>query len=142
MIYVDTSVLAAYYCPEEFSDLAQAELTGQRIRVLSRLVELELCSALSLKARSGQLSLASANRVLSIFEVHKSAGAYQWVEIGPAEYRLACQWVSRFTTPLRSLDALHLAAAFVHELTLLTSDLKLSRAADHLGVPNRLLARP
>lgn len=140
--YVDTSVLAAYYCPEALSSLAQAEITSLRAPTISRLVDLEFCSAVSLKVRVGQLDHASANRVLSLFDLHKGAGAYQIAEVGVAEYRLAHQWISRFSTSLRTLDALHLATAFANGITLLTSDLKLSQSADQLGVDNRLLLSP
>ncbi len=96
--------------------------------MISHLVDLELCSAVALKVRTGHLDLTSANRVLSIFEVHKSTGVFQWVEIGAVEYRMARQWISGFATPLRSLDALHL-----------TADIKLSQAAALFGVSHRLL---
>jgi predicted nucleic acid-binding protein len=119
--------------------LVQAEITSLPSVMISRLVDLEFCSAVSLKVRAGQLYHVSANRVLSTFEVHKAAGGYHWAEIGPPEYLLARQWISRFTTPLRTLDALHLAAAFANGIPLLTSDIKLSQAADQLGVSNRLL---
>lgn len=142
MAYVDTSVLAAYYCPEALSSLAQSEISSLQTPVISRLVDLELCSAVALKVRTGQLDLTSANRVLSMFEVHKVAGAFHWAEIGAAEYSLARQWVSRFSTPLRSLDALHLAAAFANGIPLLTADSKLSQAASLLGVTHRLIAQP
>lgn len=140
--YVDTSVLVAYYCPETTSNLAQTAITKLHTPTISRLVGLEFCSAISLKVRVGQLDHASANRVVSLFELHKGAGAYALAEIGAAEYRLAHQWISRFSTPLRTLDALHLATAFASGLTLLTSDIKLSQAADQLGVDNRLLLSP
>ncbi|MBX3169980.1 MAG: type II toxin-antitoxin system VapC family toxin [Candidatus Eremiobacteraeota bacterium] len=140
--YIDTSVLAAYYCPEALSPLAQSKLTSLQVPIISRLVDLEFCSAVSLKVRTGQLDPTAANRVLSLFEVHKSAGAYQWREVGPAEYQLARQWVSRLTTPLRTLDSLHLAVAFTNGISLLTADFKLSRVANELGVTYQFLASP
>ena len=49
MAYVDTSVLAAYYCPEPLSAAAQTELGQLASPTLSPLVEVELCSAVARK---------------------------------------------------------------------------------------------
>ena len=37
-------------------------------------------------------------------------------------YHLAREWISRFTTPLRTLDALHLAVASQNNIRLVTAD--------------------
>jgi predicted nucleic acid-binding protein len=53
---------------------------------------------------------------------------------------MARDWIGRFSTPLRAPDASHLAAAFDHDLTLLTADKALASAAKHLGVHCELIA--
>ena len=49
MVYVDTSVLVAYYSPEKLSERAEEFLIGQDRVAISNLTELELFSALSRK---------------------------------------------------------------------------------------------
>ena len=42
MYYIDTSVLAAYYCPEALSDKAEEVITSEAIPVISQLTRLEI----------------------------------------------------------------------------------------------------
>ena len=134
MTYIDTSVLAAYYCPEKLSSKIQKKLAGLDAAVISPLVELELASAVAMKIRERELTTTDGNRILSLLKVHLADGLYRIVPIGSREYTLASGWVSSFSTPLRTLDALHLAAAFANELTLLTADRALAKSAEHFGV--------
>ena len=133
MAYLDTSVLAAYYCPERLSTKVQKILAKLCGPAISPLVELELSSAVAQKVRSRELSATDGNRVLSVFQVHLADGLYRVVPIGSREYALASQWVSSFLAPLRTLDALHLAAAFANDLPMLTADRALAKSAKHFG---------
>ena len=54
-------------------------------------------------------------------------------------YHLAREWISRFTTPLRTLDALHLAVASQNNIRLVTADTALAASAQFLGVDILLL---
>jgi len=139
MVYIDTSVLAAYYCPESLSAKVQAALGAVDDPAISALVEVELHSAVSQKVRTGELDPVMANRIVSQFRVHLSDGYFRMVPIEAREYALARDWLARFTTPLRTLDALHLAAAFASGLEVLTADARLARAARELGVRSRLI---
>jgi len=49
-------------------------------------------------------------------------------------------WISQFSTTLRSLDALHLAIADSNNLTLITADIKLSNSAMYFGVEFSIIA--
>jgi predicted nucleic acid-binding protein len=140
MAYIDTSVLAAYYCPERLSGKIQKKLAGLDEAVISPLVQLELSSAVSQKIRGKELTIADGNRILSLLQVHLADGLYRVVAIGSREYALARGWVAAFSTPLRTLDALHLAAAFANDLTLLTADQALSKSAKQLGVSCQRIA--
>ncbi|GAG95804.1 unnamed protein product, partial [marine sediment metagenome] len=53
MIYLDTSVLAAYYCPEEKSDAVEKIIVKNKPLRISPLNEVEFASALSKKVREG-----------------------------------------------------------------------------------------
>jgi len=139
VVYLDTSVLGSYYCPESLSSAVDRVLTSLPEAFISPLVEVEFCSLLALKVRTKALDRAAAGAALSQFKVHRADGLYQIVEIGAREYELAGDWLSGFTTNLRTLDALHLAAAFANSQTLLTTDKTLSDAAKRLRVPYHLI---
>ena len=76
MIYVDTSVLAAYYCPEKLSIQAQRILSDQVEPALSWLTEVELTSAVARKVRSKELNSVDGNRILAKFISHLNAGFF------------------------------------------------------------------
>jgi hypothetical protein len=137
--YLDTSILGSYYCPEPLSSVVAAVLKTVPDAVISPLIEVEFCSLLSLKVRTAALDRASANAVLSQFRVHMADGVYRLIESSEREYELARGWLSRFDTPLRTLDALHLATAFAHRQEVITTDKLLERAARKLGVTCRLV---
>jgi len=97
-------------------------------------------SAVSLKVRTGAMVAASANQVLSLFGVHLAGNYYRFVPIEAREYGLARDWIGRFTTPLRTLDALHVGAARTQRLgsrpeamAFISCDLRLLKAAASIG---------
>ena len=132
--YVDTSVLVAYYLPERQSARVQQMLTRLETATISALVEVEFCSALSRKVRMRHLSRTAARQVLGMFRAHLADGLYHQVTLTRREFDLASDWLADFSSSLRTLDALHLAAAFTHEMKLLTADATLATAARSVGV--------
>ena len=132
--YLDTSVLVAYYCPESLSERVQDFLRDQVKPAVSYLTEVELFSAISRKVRSGDLSRKDGERILAKFLSHLDSGLFSITPVEPHHWRLARGWIGLFNTPLRTLDALHLAIASAEEFELVTSDLQLIQAADILGV--------
>jgi len=139
MAYLDTSILGAYYCPEPLSAVVTAAMQALSQAVINPLVEVEFCSLLSLKVRRATLTPAAANVILAQFRDNLAQGLYQVVPLGPSELELAGNWLARFDTPLRTLDAVHLATALAHKQEMLTADMALARAARHIGVACRLL---
>ena len=139
MGYVDTSALVAYYCPEPLSPVVERILRKLAAPTISPLVEVELHAAVAVKLRRGELDAGSANRIVSEFRLHLEDGLYHVVPIQAREFSLARDWIARFSTALRTLDALHLAAAFANGLTLVTADKGLAKAALALGVRSRLV---
>ena len=140
MAYLDTSLLVAYYCPEPLSDLAQRTIGRVNSPTISALVEVELCSAVAVKVRTGEMDKAAGTQIISLFEQHVSDAFYRVAPIAAAEYVLARKWLAQFAPPLRALDALHLAAASTNGLSLLTADKALARAAKDVRVKCRLIA--
>jgi uncharacterized protein len=139
MAYIDTSVLVAYYCPEALSEAAQAEIRRARPPAISALTEVEFRSALARKVRIGELDEALAREVLSTFRLHRIEGVYRVVAIEARQYVMASEWIEAFRSPLRTLDALHLAAAFSNGLKLVTADRALAQSAKLFGVRYKLI---
>lgn len=138
--YVDTCVVAAYYWPEPLSRHAQEALRKCAMPAVSPLVEVELCSAMALKVRRGDVDAKTAGIVTSTFRGHLREGLFRIVPLESRQYEMAREWLCRLSTPLRSLDSLHLAAAFTNKLTLLTADKALAQSARHLGVPCKFIS--
>jgi uncharacterized protein len=139
MAYIDTSVLVAYYCPEQLSQACQRALARHGTSAISPLVELELYSALASKVRTREMDAGAGRRVLTLLAAHLADGLFQVVPIEAREYRLARDWVGGFSVALRAPDALHLASALANGLVLLTADKAMARAAGQLGVPHELI---
>ncbi len=140
MDYVDTSVLVACYCPEPLSRKAERAAGRAAPPTISPLVEVEFHSALALKVRASEIDPESAGRVLAALRLHLEEGRFRVVPIEAKEYALACDWLGRFAAPLRTVDALHLAAAFSAGLSILTADKGLAACAKKFGVKHRLLS--
>ena len=140
MTYIDTSVLAAYYCPEPLSDQSQRVLAEESERAISSLVELELVSALARKVRSREMRRADAHSILAVFQSHLDQGIYTRLAVGSAHFAKAREWLATFILPLRTLDALHLAVAVMHDCRLLTADVALVKACAKIGVKAHLIS--
>jgi predicted nucleic acid-binding protein len=139
MAYVDTSVLVAYYCPEPLSETAERLLRRMRQPSVSALTEVEFASALARKVREKGLTGEEARLVLHTFVVHLGRGLLTRIPVHREHYTVAFNWLTQFSLPLRTLDALHLAIAAASDLELITADRKLSQSARKLGVRHRLL---
>ncbi|WP_341481328.1 type II toxin-antitoxin system VapC family toxin [Salinibacter ruber] len=133
--YVDTSVLAAYHCPEPLSEQSERRVRALNPPVISRLTDVELHSALAKKVRRDELTEEDAQRVQELFRDHCDRGLYHTVSIQDTDFLQARRWMAQRSTALRTLDALHLATANRHELRVLTADRIMNRAGRHLDLP-------
>jgi predicted nucleic acid-binding protein len=140
MHYLDTSILTAYFYPEARSAAVQGLLSRMERPTVSPLVEVELYCTVARKVRAGQIEASGALRIFSEYQLHVTDNRFAIVHVGTAEYALARQWLAQLATPLRVLDALHLAAAFSNGLTLVTADKDLAASARHFGVKHRLIS--
>ncbi len=139
MIYLDTSILAPLYWAEALSDTVQELMLSESELALSQLVEVELISALSRRVRMREISQDDATAIVQSFQADINSGFYTCITIEMIHYQLAREWISRFTTPLRTLDALHLAVASQNNIRLVTADAALGASAQFLGVDILLL---
>jgi len=128
VIYLDTSVALAHLLAEDRRpppELWQEEL------VTSRLLEYEVWNRLH--ARDLARSHGDVARLM--------LARLAWLELHPKVLERALQ---PFPTPVRTLDALHLASvSFLRErgrdVTLATYDLRMVGAARSMGIPLRSL---
>lgn len=134
MIYLDTSVVVAYYCPEAISKRAESIIRDKEPVYISDLTEVEVISALSRKIRTGELAAADGAAIRNHFVSHLEQGVFRRTSLGPHHIRSARELLSGFTTPLRTLDALHLAIAAAHNFQLITADQIFARAAKSLSI--------
>jgi uncharacterized protein len=132
-LYVDTSVLVAFYVPEPLSEEVERLLTAADDVVLSWLVEVEFASAISRKVRTGEMSAENGGLVLEELASHVAQGLYSRLPVGRSVFDRAVEYLSRFSLPLRTLEALHLAASQEADRTILTADLDLADAAKAIG---------
>jgi len=134
MVYVDTSALVAYYCPEPLSEKVEDFLTTHAQPTISGLTEVELFSAVSKKVRTKELKRKDAGRVIARFLADMENGYYTYLPVEAHHYRLARDWVGMFSLPLRTLDALHLAISSSEGLDIVTTDPGLFKSAKALSL--------
>ena len=134
MVYFDTSVLVAYYCPEPISGQVEKKIRKIKQPAISPLTEVELVSAISRKIREKGLSREDGNRVIGRFQSHIKNRLFRWIPVEHQHFQMAKNWISQFNTPLRTLDALHLAITSMNNLSLFTADFKLAESARLFGV--------
>ncbi len=139
MYYVDTSVLAAYYCPEPLSEKAEEIIIASGRPAISILTRIELFSAISRKVREG-MAPEDGNKIIRQFEYHLiEQKLYRQLALDEHHYTMAANWIAQFNTPLRSLDGLHLAVSSSAQLDLLTADIRLAECARFFGLDVTLL---
>lgn len=139
MYYIDTSVLVAYYCPEPFADKAEDFLSKIDKPNISALTEVELFSALSRKLRNKEIDPKMARKISAKFLSHLEGKYFNCLQVAANHYSLAGNWISQFTLPLKSLDALHLAIASCEDLSIVTLDHQLYQNARKLDIEAILL---
>ena len=139
MIFLDTSIVVAYYIEESYSDQAQEVFRRDGDLCLSELVEIEVFSVLSRLVRVGSMDIEEARHTGELFVEHLDAGLYTRLRLQTDHYRWARNAIARFDLPLKAPDALHLAAAQGDGLNLITADRQLARNAEALDVAFELI---
>ena len=138
-VYVDTSVLGAYYCPEPLSNAVEAALLRLREPCISPLTEVEFASLIARKRRLRELSEREAGEVLRLFGRHVADGYYRRLPLGAEHFLRARDLIASMTGALTTLDALHLSVALAAGTPLLTADRDFARAAGRHDVTARLV---
>ncbi len=133
-IYLDASAVVKLFVPEAESDDLNEALVGAEDVVLSDLALTETASALGRRVREGLLALAESLRLHR--EAAKLAASCRRAELTPPVHRRAERLLlTSRETPLRALDALHIALALdADAATLVTYDPRLRAAAVSQGL--------
>lgn len=133
-MYLDTSVVLSLYVTDAFTPKAENFCREHaEMLTVSAWVDLEVRSALSFLVRTNRLASAGAQTALGAYEADRRRGVYRNVPLS-AEHFAAGGRVLALGSPLRAGDALHLGAALVDKLPLVTSDKTLHKAAEEVQV--------
>ena len=138
--YLDASALVATLVREPGSGAIDAFLEHyDGIIGVSDFAAAEVASALSRLVRTHLIAREDAEARLPDFDAWRSIRT-EPIDIEPSDARLANTYVRRFDLMLRAPDALHAAICRRLDLTLVTLDQRLARAARELGIDARIPA--
>ena len=133
--YIDTSALAKYYLTESHSEAVESYLQSTSLApAISRLTRVEFVCLLRRRRRTGQITAAFERSVRANFERQVARSLFRLVPLTDADFDLSIALIDRVGVALRSLDALHLAAATTCEAEeFVTADGVQAAAARKLG---------
>jgi len=139
--YLDTSIIVSLLAFEETTPSAVGWLGQQPAGSLasSLWLEAELSSALARKLRTGRLTAAEREQCQLRFRTDV-VPALLMVDIDRESFELTAAICDRHEAGIRSGDALHLAIAAGHGMTLCTFDRVLAKGAAQLGYAVELIA--
>ena len=133
-IYLDTGTLAKRYLNEARSDDVDAYVCANSPLAISTLTKVEMRCLLARRRRDGCFDAAMENRLYATFRDDLRRGFLVQHAVGDSTVAGASDLVASLPgIPLRTLDALHLAAAMaLGAECLVTSDHIMAEAAEAL----------
>lgn len=114
VLFADTSALFKWYISEVHSDDVDALFSGQSWVTISQLAGMELRSALGRRRRGKLIPLRVEKSVLELFQTHQRLGNLRVLPIDNSLCAEAERLMQAYPKiPLRTLDAMQLAAAII-----------------------------
>jgi predicted nucleic acid-binding protein len=135
-IYVDSSALAKLYVPDPESDTLEGLLQGRRDLMISELTITEVLSAVARRRREGAISAHQALEIRDAVLADADSGSFHRLDMSPVVHREAERLLFHIeSVALRTLDALHLAAALLGSAThVVTYDARMRVASMQVGL--------
>lgn len=135
MVYVDTSVIVALLTVEPKTPEVTAWFAGLReTPACSEWLLPEFHSAISIKLRTGQITVANARQVRRAFEALTNGGL-RMIPVSRAAFSQAAKLTQQHAHGLRAGDSLHLAIALELEAShMATLDGALAKNAKRNGM--------
>ena len=136
MHYVDTSAIVAMLAYEQAGSQIRTALQGKEAEglMISSWVVTEVSSALSLKIRTGELTVQTRAAALAQWQAIRES-SFAELPVDAEAFYAAARYATRHELSLRAGDALHLAICAANGCTLVTLDERMAKAALELGVP-------
>ncbi|BDD89125.1 type II toxin-antitoxin system VapC family toxin [Desulfofustis limnaeus] len=139
-VYLDTSAVLPFYREEPLSDCVQHFLNElQPPVVISDLTKVEIASALARWVRTKEIDEEQARLLETTIADDIEAGLFVVRPVASRHYLVAEKFIAARTTPIRTLDALHLACCSLFSLRLVTCDHLMHRSAEYFGIQSLLL---
>jgi len=134
--YIDTSALVAVLVSEPATPRVNAWFRAQvpGTIFISDWTHTEISSALSLKLRTGEITLETRAAALAAF-AGMATTSLPTLAVAEEHFEAAARFVAQHELGLRAGDALHLALAKDGGFALVTFDQRMADAALQLGVP-------
>lgn len=135
-LYLDTSAVVSLLASEPASARLVSWLRANEAAglAISPWVATEVASALSLKIRTGELTLEQRAEAMAGWQQMRE-GSLAVLPIDENAFEAAARFAERHDLSLRAGNALHLAIASSAGCTLVTLDERLAKAAPEVGVP-------
>lgn len=135
-IYLDSSALAKLYVPEPESDTLEAFLEGRRDLMISELAITEVLSAVARRRREGMITAHQALEIRDAVLADADSGSFHRLDLSPVVHREAERLSFHIeSVALRTLDALHIAAALLGSAThVVTYDARMRATAMQPGL--------
>ena len=140
MFLLDTSVLVTALTPESGTGAVHQWIMLNRLKPLAMttLALTEFSAAIAKKVRANEITSLQQENVLSEFK--RLRPLLSLVDLSFNHYVVASQICDRHQVGMRALDALHMSAAWIGEMRLVTRDKRLFQACGTFGIDSELLA--
>jgi predicted nucleic acid-binding protein len=126
VIVIDASIAAKWYLQEAGTEAATALLDDVELLAAPDLIGIEVASAISRRARLGQISTDDAMRLMLMWQADLSDALLR-LEAWRLDFAEACRLACTIAHPIA--DCLYLATAIRLDATLVTADLAFARRA-------------